>query len=48
MGKCQNIIVRRSGKITRRYRKKSFFVAEIWDFFLNIINAEIWENNTEI
>jgi predicted NAD-dependent protein-ADP-ribosyltransferase YbiA (DUF1768 family) len=31
MGKCQNIIARRSGKITRRYGKNSFFVAEIWE-----------------
>jgi hypothetical protein len=35
-------------KITRRYGKKSFLVAEIWENMLKIINAEIWENIAEI
>jgi hypothetical protein len=48
MGKCQNIIARRSGKITRSYGKNSFFVAEIWENMLKIINAEILENIAEI
>jgi hypothetical protein len=35
-------------KLTRANAQNIIFVAEIWEKKLNIINAEIWENNAEI
>jgi hypothetical protein len=35
-------------KLTRAKAQNIIFVAEIWEKKLNIINAEIWENNAEI
>jgi hypothetical protein len=35
-------------KLTRAKAQNISFVAEIWEKKLNIINAEIWENNAEI
>jgi hypothetical protein len=35
-------------KLTRANDQNIIFVAEIWEKKLNIINAEIWENNAEI
>jgi hypothetical protein len=35
-------------KLTRAKAQNIIFVAEIWEKELNIINAEIWENNAEI
>jgi hypothetical protein len=35
-------------KLTRAKAQNIIFVAEIWEKKLNIVNAEIWENNAEI
>jgi hypothetical protein len=35
-------------KLTRAKAQNIIFVAEVWEKELNIINAEIWENNAEI
>jgi hypothetical protein len=35
-------------KLTRANAPNIIFVEEIWEKKLNIINAEIWENNAEI
>jgi hypothetical protein len=35
-------------KLTRANAQNIIFVAEIWEKKLNIINAEIWENNAEV
>jgi hypothetical protein len=35
-------------KLTRANAQNIIFAAEIWEKKLNIINAEIWENNAEI
>jgi hypothetical protein len=35
-------------KLTRANAQNIIFVAEIWEKKLNIINAEIWENNAKI
>jgi hypothetical protein len=35
-------------KLTRANAQNIIFVAKIWEKKLNIINAEIWENNAEI
>jgi hypothetical protein len=37
-----------SSKTNPGQRPKHHFFVEIWEKKLNIINAEIWENNAEI